>query len=152
MSGITWHRAVDGHVHVAAADDTVVSCYDTGSKLAGRSNCTLHLQVLNNSTEASVLEESRIHVFWVHVDFNGMSLAIESTLIRFFSSTNHRTVDAPVNVCRQDSIGIDITIIHEYSELFQVSCRTDLIDAIHFGKRPRSCGDNAQQRSHTQIQ
>ena len=98
------------------------------------------------------MEKCGILFFRVHVNFDGVSLTIEGALVLVVSSTNHRTVDASVNVGSQHGIGIDLTIINERSELLELGCRTNLIDTIDIGKCPCSCGDNAQQRSQTQIQ
>ena len=81
-----------------------------------------------------------------------MAIAIEDTLEVESVPTNHGTVHALVNVGSQDCTSIGLTTIHEFGESFQIIRRTNLIDAIHFGKRPCSCGDNTQQRCHTQIQ
>ena len=152
VSGITWHRAVDGNVNIATTNGTIVFCHDTCSELVASGNSTRHLQVLDDGSKTSVLEEGCFFFLWVHVDFDGMSFTIKGTSVLVVARTNHCTIDASVDVGCQLGIGIDISLIHEYSELFQVRSRTNLIDSIHVGKSPCSCGDNAKKRCQTQIQ
>ena len=152
MGGIIKYVSVDGHVCIAATDGTAVARNDTCGKLVLGSNRTLYLQVLNDSINSSVLEKRCIVVRGVHVDFDGVSCTIEGTLVGVFAGTDHCTADTSVNVGCQHGIGFNGTVIYEHCELFQVCSRTNLIDAARFGERPRSCADNAHQRSHTQIQ
>ena len=60
VGAIAHNRAIDSDINIASADSTVVDCNDTCCELLVRSNGTLHLQVLDESTKASVVEQCQV--------------------------------------------------------------------------------------------
>ena len=137
MSGIASKRTVNGNVHVATTYNTVVSGNYTSSEFFFSGNSTLYLQVLDNSTKTGVLEKGSVSFIRVHVYFDGVSLTIEGTLILVGFCANHGTINASVNVGRQYGVGKDLSIIHQYSKLFQVSCCTNLVYLTNLVERIR---------------
>ena len=149
---VTFLAAVDGYISIAATDATAVPASNTSSELCTGGDGTLHFQVLNYSMNTYIAEESCAILLKGHVVGDGVTSTVEETLEVLAVTTDSVVVGALVNVSRQDSIGIGIITVHEFSESFQVFRSTNLIDAIHFGQCPCYCGDNAQQSGHTQIQ
>ena len=153
VGGIACYGADHVDVNVAATDCAAAPSSDAAGILLVGGNGTLHLQVLDEGACTDVAEQCHaVCAGREDVDGDGVSLAVEGTLVIDSVLTNHGTVGASVNVSRQDSIGTGVATIHELGKGNQVFCRTDLIDTVHFGECPCSCGDEAQQSCHTQIQ
>ena len=152
VCGIAIPGAVDLHVNIAAADNAPRLYGDGCCPVAAGGNLALHLQVLDDTLSAYPAEESNASRLRFEVDGDGVAGTVEDTFVLNGIGANHRRGRGLDDVCRQQGIGKAVSLIHKGSELFQVFCRTNLIDTIHLGKCPCSCADNAQKRYHTQIQ
>ena len=152
VGSIAFFLADNVNINVTAANTAAVPTCNTSYERAAAGEGSLHLQVLDNGMNTDVAEKSCTVLIEGHVVGDGVTGTVEDALEVLAVTANSVSLGALVNVCRQDGIGIRVLTIYEFCESLQVFRRTNLIDTIHIGECPCSCGDNAQQSGHTQIQ
>ena len=141
-----------GQINVTTLDYTGTPYCDTCCMLLIGGDVTLHLQVFDDCMWANITEECctfRLIVKGVYGD--GVALTVEDALEVLTITTNHCSIESFVDVGRQDGFRIRIRTIHEFGKGLQVFCRSNLIDASHFGKCPCSCGNRKHHCGQTQI-
>ena len=145
MSAIATRNCADNlNISPAVTDGTPNTSSDTSCELRGRVNRTLNLQVLDNSAPTDIAEDGSVVFLRIHVDFDGVALSIESSMIGFavVIFAYHCRIQAQVNVGCQLGTGCELTTIHECSKLLPVSCRTNLIYIPDFVECIRRHADN----------
>ena len=135
--------ATDSSIGVAVVHQTIKVEGDGCHVVERRCDGTAYAQILHSAkhfVEERCIYSLRVSAFESHSHL--MTLAIKSTVER--RVTNLNRVGRVVDVVQQNGIGISLSSIHQCCKFSQFICSTDLIDAIHLGKRPRICSSQTQ--------